>query len=225
MFLRSIISVVFFVVLASNGLCQEHRVESADGVSDAEGVGAEILAELSPQGMRIVRGESRTVCTIWTVKLLEVPADFKPTPVRLYPFQPGQLMGVVQLPRRTEDFRGQQISKGWYTLRYALQPVDGNHVGTSPTQDFLVLIKAEDDPQPAALDVETLTERSAAAAGSTHPAMLCLQPVAPHAGNKTVMLHDEGHDWWKLHFEANTKSGDVAQKQPVDVVVVGKAEE
>jgi hypothetical protein len=38
------------------------------------------------------------------------------------------------------DFRGQQVPVGFYTLRYALIPDDGNHLGVSPNPDFLLLI-------------------------------------------------------------------------------------
>ena len=40
------------------------------------------------------------------------------------------------------DFRGQEIKKGVYTLRYGQQPEDGNHIGTSELADFLLAIPA-----------------------------------------------------------------------------------
>ena len=42
----------------------------------------------------------------------------------------------------TADFRDQGIPAGTYILRYSQQPVDGAHVGTSTTRDFLALLPA-----------------------------------------------------------------------------------
>ena len=151
--------------------------------------------------------------------------DFKPTDEVLYPFEPGQLLGVVRYPRKGADFRDQDISKGLYTLRYAQQPVDGAHVGTSPTRDFLLLVSAEKDKSAGKLDLKKLVEQSADAAGSSHPAMLCLQRVAGEAGEKPTMRHNEEHDWWIVTVPGNAKAGKATKKLPVDLVVVGVSTE
>ena len=36
-------------------------------------------------------------------------------------------------------------------MRYALMPDDGNHLGVAPNRDFLLLVRAADDPDPAAV--------------------------------------------------------------------------
>ena len=117
------------------------------------------------------------------------------------------------------------MGRGAYTLRYALQPTDGNHEGTSPTRDFLVLVRAEDDMSAAPMDVEALLELSATAAESSHPAMLCLQQAQDAKDNGLSIRHDEANDWWLVHFSgkalANGKNHDV----PVDLIVVGHANE
>ena len=108
----------------------DHRVEALKEKAPA-GVAAPIAAQLSDTGVKIIRGTSRTVCEIWLtkqwdLKSLEAKGDVN------YSFTPGQLIGVINYPRKGADFRDQQIDPGVYTLRYAQQPVDGAHVGTSP---------------------------------------------------------------------------------------------
>ena len=84
----------------------------------------------------------------------------------IYPFSQGQMLGVIRYSRSGSDFRDQDIEAGVYTLRYAHQPVDGAHVGTSPTRDFLMLLNAEHDKvlKPASRD--EMNEQSAEVAQS-----------------------------------------------------------
>ncbi|MCA9185379.1 MAG: hypothetical protein R3E01_00655 [Pirellulaceae bacterium] len=204
---------------------EEHRVEVLAEAVAADEVSADIAGKCAESGIKVVRGSNRTVCEIWPCKEWPLLADFQPTPTRLYPFAPGQLIGVIHLPRRGNDFRDQQIASGWYTLRFALQPVDGNHVGTSPTQDFLVMIRAAEDTDPANMDAESLIAKSAEAAGSSHPAMLCLQPPGEGAANEPTLDHNEEKDWWQLRFGGKGKTSDKQSDVIIKVVVAGHAPE
>ncbi len=203
----------------------DHRVEILSEPPPSDAAAAEIMDKIGATGFKIIRGSSRTVCEIWPCKQWEVGADFKPTNELLYPFQQGQLIGLLRFPRRGSDFRDQQINSGVYTLRYALQPVDGNHVGTSPTRDFLLLVRADEDTSPENMDVEQLSTLSAAAAESNHPAMLCLQrPEGPAAENPSIR-HNEENDWWLVHFSATALANGKKYNLPVDLIVAGNANE
>ena len=83
--------------------------------------------------------------------------------------------------------------RGVYTLRYGLQPVDGNHVGTSETRDFLLLSPAGEDKDPAKLEVENLYKFSRDASETTHPAILPMQGVVSDFDAETapVLVHDD----------------------------------
>jgi hypothetical protein len=202
---------------------QDYSVEPIDAAPEAEGVSEEIAKLISDQGYRVKKGSKRIVCEIWLCKDLAIDPEFKPSEERLYPFSPGQLMGVLHFSRRGSEFRDQTISKGWYTLRFGLQPVDGNHEGTSPTRDFLLLVDPSEDELPEPWDAEDLHKASANAAGSSHPAMLCLQ--RPGEGSEVAIQHDESNDWWVLHVVAAGVADEKAQEIPMDLVVVGHAAE
>lgn len=201
----------------------EYRAEVLDSPAPEE-VAEPIAKLLSPQGIKMVKGESRTICEVWLCKEWPVQADFEESAQILYPFTPGQLIGVLRFPRKNADFRDQPIGKGVYTLRYQLQPVDGNHVGTSPTRDFFLLVNAELDTDPAILDYKKLVAGSAAAAESSHPAMLCLQK-AVKADKLPAVRANEAHEWQILQFAAPAKVGDKVSDLPVDVVIEGIAAE
>ena len=222
--MRPTLTVLFSLFLfAFQAMGAEHRVEVKKEGPPAGELSKEIAAQISPTGFQVIRGESRVVCEIWLCKQWTVKADFKPNNDILYPFSPGQLVGVAHFPRKGSDFRDQEISSGVYTLRYSLQPVDGNHVGTSPTRDFFLLVSAEVDKSPAPLDMDKLMEQSAEAAGSMHPAMLCLQQ--PGKGGKLAIRHNEEHDWWIVGVQGKTKAGKKEADLAIELVVVGTAAE
>ncbi len=201
-----------------------HRVEVLKEAPPKE-VAKDIAAQLQPTGFKVVRGTSRTVCDVWLCKAWPVAGDFEATDEVLYPFKPGQLIGVIRYPRKASDFRDQEIESGIYTMRYAQQPVDGSHIGTSPTRDFVLLISAEEDSKPTDLENDPLIEKSTEAAGTTHPAMLCMQRVRGKVAADLTIRHNEEHDWWIVTVQGDAKSGDETKKLPVDFVFVGISSE
>jgi hypothetical protein len=99
-------------------------------------------------------------------------------------------------------------------LRYSLQPVNGDHQGVAPQRDFLVMIPAADDTDPAAAPgLDDLMKMSRKASGTPHPAVLSMSS----SSNSTFPeLKKEGDSDWVLH----TKVGDLG----VAIIVVGKVE-
>ncbi len=219
----SLIGAILLLLGAQVASGQDYTFEMIDAAPEAEGVSEEIAELISDQGFRVKRGSSRTVCELWLRKELAIDPEFKPTAEKLYPFTPGQLIGLAHFPRRGSEFRDQTISSGWYTLRFGLQPVDGNHVGTSPTRDFLLLVQPEQDELVENWETKELYNASAAAAGSSHPALLCLQK--PVAASDPEIRYDETHDWWVLHLLGNGVANEKSLTVPIDLVVAGHAAE
>jgi len=185
------------------------------------------VAELSPavgealrdEGVRVIRGSKTTYCDIWLCKTWDAAGDFQAKPEVLYPFQVGQLIGVARFARKGADFRDQDIASGLYTIRYGQQPVDGAHVGTSPTRDFLLLVRAEDKQTAAPIGKDELTKLSAAAAQSSHPCLLSMQRLA--AQTFPSLRHNEETDWWILALQGTIGDKDV----PIEFVISGVAAE
>ena len=220
MLIRLIASCSLLLLLATPLVAaDDYRAEVSDSPLPDE-VAEPIAKLLNSQSIKMVKGESRAVCEVWLCKEWPVQADFEESAQILYPFTPGQIIGVLRFPRKSADFRDQPITKGVYTLRYMLQPVDGNHVGTSPTRDFFLLVSAELDQDPALLDYKKLVKESAEAAGSSHPAMLCLQK-ALKADKLPAVRANEEHQWQILQFAAPAKAGDKVSELPVDLVIEG----
>jgi hypothetical protein len=203
----------------------EYHVESVEEAPPGDVLSKEVLAALQPQGLKIVKGTNRTVCTIWLCKQWNVQGDFEPTASVTYPFATGELIGVVSFNRRGSDFRGQTVPKGVYTLRYARQPVDGNHVGTAPSSDFLVMLSPESDksPKPVA-DEMKLFESSGESIETSHPAMLYLTRK-PKTPEKPSVHFDEDRELVTLRCKSKAVHGEKSEPLGIEIVVVGLSEE
>jgi hypothetical protein len=200
---------------------QQHRAEAFAEAAPAN-VSEPIAKTLSESGVRVLQG-ARTLCEIWPAKQWDVQADFVPSSSVLYPLSPGELLGVVRYKTKASDFRGQDIPVGTYVMRYARQPVDGNHVGTSDTLDFVLLIPAADDSDPKPMAPQTMFKLSPKTSGGTHPAMLSLLRSDGVVEGLPAMKHDEARELWSVRFAGKGKAGDKTAPLPLDLVVVGRA--
>lgn len=212
-----------FASAAASALAQEHKVEKVDSAAPADELAPEIAALLQPSGFKLVKGE-RTIAEIWLAKQWEISPTAKVGGDVIYPLTPGQLVGVARYPRKGADFRDQDIPSGVYTLRYGQQPVDGAHVGTSPTRDFLMLLPAAKDRSPAVLDYKTAVAHSKETAGSSHPAILSLQ--RPGEGTEPLAVRENAEmEWTIVRFTGKTKAGDAMKDLALEAVLVGIAAE
>jgi hypothetical protein len=200
-------------------MAADYRVEAVNGAPPSTDLSPEIAAQVSPTGFKVIQGEKRVVCEIWPTRQWSLKAEFQPTDSVIYPLEVGQLIGVLRFARKGADFRGQEIPAGVYTLRYANQPVDGNHVGTFETRDFLLMLPARADQSPNPIAEMDLFKNSAQSAESSHPAIMPM--VKAEAGGAPAMHHVEGHDWWAARFAGQDSKGG---KLPLEVIVVGKAD-
>lgn len=197
----------------------DYTLESADGAPPE--LPAALADFVNPAGHKVV-GPKRDLCSIWLLKDVAVQADFAPSTAVKYPFTPGQLVGVLSVPRRAglTDFKGQEIESGLYTLRYGQQPMDGNHIGTSETADFLLAVPIADDADPATVtDLKALFKQSAGASGTTHPAIFSLLPSEGDVA-EPGLTHDPEHEFWILCLTAQAGERQV----PLRLVVVGQSQ-
>jgi len=215
-----------FAIVCVLGLCtaaaaEEYGIDTVEQAAPAE-VSPDVAKQLLPVSFKISNGK-KAVCEIWLTEKWPIKAGFKATEEVLYPFEVGELIGVLKFPRKITDFRGQEIAGGVYTLRYGQQPVDGNHVGTSPTRDFLLLSPAAEDKNPARVDKENLFKISKDAAKSTHPAIMTVLPVPAETDPATVpaMVHDEGRELWSALVKGSETVDGKPAPRLLNLVIVG----
>ncbi len=224
---RLALSLLALSALPSSALVaqDEYSIEIIDSMPEEDAASAEILKTIAPKGYRVKKG-TRTAFELWLSKEWNLDEKIEPTAERIYPFKDGELIGLLHFGRRGADFRDQTINRGWFTLRYALMPTDGNHEGTSPTRDFLLMVISADDEIGKKWDATELGEASMEAAGSGHPAMMSLQrPEKDKKSENGSLRYDDYNDLWILHLVGAAKSGDKKQEFSLDVVVAGHAAE
>jgi hypothetical protein len=185
----------------------------------AEGsVPAAVRSALDPQGARVTLSEG-AYCELWLRK--SVPDEKKSGGGALAPgLAVSTAVGVIRFVTAATDFRGQAIKPGYYTLRYAVMPSDGAHMGASEYPDFLLVVPAADDPDPDALfPFAGLLDLSRKATGTRHPGAFSL--AKPSGGSfPGAAENDQGHVL--LQVKARLRSGGDA---PMALVVKGRAEQ
>jgi hypothetical protein len=211
--MTAIAAAVLFLAAAAGG----PRVESIGPPAEAAVPGAARSA-LEPQGTRVTLSEG-AYCELWLRK--SIPDDKKGGGGALAPgLAVSTAVGVIRFVTAAADFRGQAIKPGVYTLRYALMPSDGAHMGASEYPDYLLVVPAADDPDPdAVFQFAGLVDLSRKATGTRHPGVFSL--VRPSATTfPAVTTNDQGHV--VLHVKARLRSGTDA---PIALVVKGRAEQ
>jgi hypothetical protein len=130
------------------------------------------------------------------------------------------VLGVVQVHKQTTDYRKQKVPPGVYTLRLAYQPQDGDHMGTAPYSEFVLLSPAAEDKSADALETKALYELSAKSTGA-HPAVWLLFPGAKDVAEPKLTDKGDGHQ--VLFFKQDVSAGDKKASIGVGLTLVGAA--
>jgi hypothetical protein len=148
-----------------------------------------VIAVLAPSAIPVTRGAN--TLEFWWVKELATKADGGNDAWGSVP--DGALVGAVRLAKAMTDIRGLPVKPGVYTLRFALQPQDGDHTGVSPFREFLLLAPAAEDLSPDPVGQKEAIKLSKKTAGRSHPSALSLDPPAATGEPGTVVTNDAGH--------------------------------
>ena len=218
------------VLILSSLAAAQAKVEKLPALADAS-ASAAVRAALDASGARLVRPDGSVLCEIWLRKSLPAGKAAAAKGAGYPELSQSMLVGVISFPNGGKDFRGQAIKPGFYTMRYELLPEDGNHMGVAPTRDFVLLLRAGDDPDPnASYDFAQLAKLSARAAGTNHPAAFAV--LAPE-NNPTLSPANPAGDKGGLPEVPRTYqnadgfqvfAGAVGGK-PIALVVKGQAEQ
>ena len=163
----------------------------------------EVRNTLQPEALRVMQG-GQPFAEFWL--RAEVPEASSPSTelgVSFGQWKVGTLVGAVRFPAKWSDYKDLPIVPGVYTLRYAIQPQDGAHMGVAMYRDFLLLIPAKMDGDP---DLEyrpdELVKASAEAAVGRHPATLSLFPIYDEVTGPKLMKNDM--DQWTLVVQSGS---------------------
>jgi len=156
-------------------------------VSDKEPpkeLGDAIRQTLQPKAVQVLDGD-KPAFEFWFAK--EVPLKSKPASLAkaLDSLEPATLLGAVSVSMTTRDYRDDELPAGVYTMRFALQPQDGDHSGSTDYIYFVVLVPAKLDTAPDALTTYKAVVKASAKGTSTgHPHVMSLRPASSEAGDQ-----------------------------------------
>jgi len=224
-----LLSLLLFPTFANECFSQESWKVEVLKQPPPQAVAPEIRSVLGDQGFRIRDEQGQTHAEIWLRRA--IPSSAKPSGPKgavQFPFlKEGELLGALQFTNEGHDYRDQSITKGVYTLRYGLQPVNGDHLGVSTYRDYSLLLPTSKDKSLEAPARKQLEERSAESAGTSHPAVFIML-MAPEGASKTLasMVHDAEKGTWSvvLPLTLTEKGQSESIFHPVRLVVDGAAQ-
>src|SRR5690349_16580527 len=108
-----------------------------------DAIATPIRSLLAPGGVSASVG-STTLDFWWVSALATKSADWSG-------LAEGAIVGAVRVSAPFKEIRGKTVNAGVYTLRYGLQPQNGDHLGVSPFREFLLLSPAAVDTDPKSL--------------------------------------------------------------------------
>jgi hypothetical protein len=208
-------------------LAQESLKVQAVKQAAPSGLGPEIQRHLAGQAYRIQDEKGGDFARIWLGQA--IPGSERPSGPKgtiQFPFlADGELLGVLEFVQEGHDYRDQPIAKGVYTMRYGLQPVNGDHLGVSDYRDYILLLPAAKDKTPATPARKQLEERSAESAGTSHPASFLLLMAPPGAKSEASVRHDTAKETWSviLPLRLQVKGNGDPIIYPVQLVLIGTA--
>lgn len=210
-FLKFLVLSLLILPLFAVSAAAQYSVE-AIGACSAPGVSDSVKAALEDKGYR-VKDASGEYVDVWLAKSIPAPKGDAPGGAD-FTIPPATLVGVIQYAKEGGDFRGQKIKAGVYTMRYNLQPEDGDHQGTAPRRDFVLLNPvAGDQDAGAKLNFDQASALSKKASGTNHPLVLFL------------MLPDSGAQYPGVAAKGSTQVLDVQSGAvQLGITIVGKAE-
>jgi hypothetical protein len=182
--------VTFAVLLALGpGLAAQAPTITTAAVAVPPEIAAPIAGLLAPQVTTVTT--STTKVELWWVRSLPLGEGVKAP--AWSEVAEGTLVGALRIGSAWNDIRGYTIRSGVYTLRFALQPQNGDHMGISPNREFLLLAPAADDTSPAPAGYDGAVELAKKAARRSHPASLSIDPPSASAPPLSATTNDLGH--------------------------------
>ena len=139
---------------------------------------AAMSAALAPGSVTVKSGDAQL--DLWWVKAIALTKAPEGAPA-WGDVGDGTLVGAIRVGAQWSDVRGYVVRPGVYTLRYARQPANGDHLGVSPNREFLLMSPAAVDTTPDPVGYKGAVDLSKQTVRRAHPSALSLDPPAANA--------------------------------------------
>lgn len=150
---------------------------------------AAITALMAPGSVTVKSGEIQL--DLWWVKAVALAKAPEAAPAWT-DVGDGTLVGAIRVGAPWSDIRGYVVRPGVYTLRYARQPANGDHLGVSPNREFLLMSPAAVDVAADPVGYKGAVDLSKQTVRRAHPSALSLDPPATTAAPLSPVKTDLG---------------------------------
>ncbi|MCI0699482.1 MAG: hypothetical protein L0241_00155 [Planctomycetia bacterium] len=221
MFLRTLPLFALLMLVASAEAADTKMTVKVEDTVPPKELSEAVRDTLDKKAMDVFNEKGKLFCTVWAVKSL----DSKATPeqakagLKYTHLEETTVVGAVKFADTWVDYRKQKIKPGVYTLRLGLQPMDGDHMGTAPYNEFCLLCPADQDKKPELLDVKELYELSGKSTARKHPALMMLFPNKTAAEAPAVEAKPKEHV--VLSYRVPTKAGTEKSHLGFSLTIVG----
>lgn len=177
----------------STAIAQDSYTVEVLSEAPPEELAGPIREAIGEQGIRVLNKDGEPAFDFWLRRSLPIKGEpAEPANSILFPhLEVGQLMGAVRLAEDTGDYKDQSILPGLYTMRYGLQPVDGDHLGISNFRDYVLLSFADEDTEIDPIPADDLQAISTGPSGTNHPSVFLLVRAEDDAEAPSI-VRDEG---------------------------------
>jgi len=215
---RTLAAVSLLAFTAFTTAADKLSVKIEDGAPPKE-LSEPIRALLSDKGMVVADEKGKAIATVWPAKSLESKAKPGESGLKYSQIDETTVVGAVKFTEPWTDYRKQKVKPGVYTLRIAAQPMDGDHMGTAPYNEFVLLCPAAEDRKPDLLEVTAMHELSAKSIGRKHPAMMLLFPNKTPPEAPAIQAKPNNH--FLLSYRVPVSAGGEKSQLGFSLVVVG----
>jgi hypothetical protein len=213
---------VFLLALAATSSAQDAKLTiKVEDAQPPKELAEPVRAVLDTKAMSVFDAKGKLLCTVWAARSLEAKATAEQAKggLKYTHLEESTLVGAVKFPETWVDYRKQKIKPGVYTLRLGIQPMDGDHMGTAPYNEFCLLSPAAEDKKPDLMDVESLNELSTKASPRKHPAIMLLFPTKAPPEAPAVEAKPREH--FVLSYRIPVTAGGEKAHLGFSLVVVG----
>jgi hypothetical protein len=167
--------------LTASAAGAEYTVKTLDKEPPKE-IAAGIRQQLQPTAIQLFDGD-KPLYEFWFDKTIPLKSKPGSPGAGLDAIKETTLLGAAVVYDGQRDYRDDAIAHGVYTMRFGLQPQDGDHMGTSDYPYFTVLIPAAKDTEPGDITTfKTMTKASGKGTANGHPVVISLRPTQTDQG-------------------------------------------
>ena len=198
-----------------------HTTEALAEAAPKE-VSETIRSALEPKAIRVMAPEGKPYVDVWLRKTLPSVKPKEDLGVTFTGLEEGTLLGVVRFNTKGSDFKGNEFPAGVYTMRYGVQPRDGDHLGVSETRDFVLLSPLKADTKLEPVPHKELVNLSVQVSGIKHPTVLYVVKTDGKEKPPRVYKDDSEKVILDVELPAEEKGGSAVR---LGIVIRGQAAE